>query len=434
MSDPVINGNLNSVILNSLYQSEKTDLKYRLTGNFPNLSKQLVQLTPNIGSSVTGSGQIITWNLPRYGTMTDLLVQSTVASAGGAASALTAGSTANTNYNQIVYLGLCLFSTLYLMSNNKIVCSNSDKSAQVDVRATSLAKSMGDKRRAMIFSTDGTTLASGWASGASVITYTPFYSSLLYDGSGNQEVGQYLDLNYVQPLQFQATTNTASEIGLPSGVTLGTVTSTLWLYYYNLYNEDLLKLRAMNFPQGGVYNVLSYDQYTETGTITSGNTASTAIKIFPQCVNCSAKTYIYIKDTQYNQMQAIGSVTVKMGGKVIYSASNNTVLNKENDEKLGGSLLTYDQFDSVALSASTQYGNNLVSMERVQPIVIDWGLMTDNSYNSGSVSLQNIPNFEIDVFTSGTATQYWEWVVVNKFFTLLQVNPADGNVSVSQTS
>jgi hypothetical protein len=91
------------------------------------------------------------------------------------------------------------------MSNNKIVVSNSNQSNVCDVRACTLAKSLGDKRRALIYGTDGTTLATSWASGATVVTYTPFYSSLLYDGSSTwQKVGNYLDLNYVQPLQLQA--------------------------------------------------------------------------------------------------------------------------------------------------------------------------------------------------------------------------------------
>jgi hypothetical protein len=76
------------------------------------------------------------------------------------------------------------------MSNNKIICSNSDDYLRVRNESNALNRGLCSKYRSRLFSTDGVTLATTW-SNAIVETFTPFYCSFF------ESPENYLDLSFV---------------------------------------------------------------------------------------------------------------------------------------------------------------------------------------------------------------------------------------------
>jgi hypothetical protein len=84
-------------------------------------------------------------------------------------------------------------------------------------------------------------------------------------------------------------------MGLAAVIT--SATTYLYMWYYNLQADELAKLRALNFPESGLYVALGYDQYMETGQCTNN---ATTINIYPQCQYASFCTHIFLKDRTYN--------------------------------------------------------------------------------------------------------------------------------------
>jgi hypothetical protein len=111
-------------------------------------------------------------------------------------------------------------------------------------------------------------------------------------------------------------------------------------------------------------------------------------------------------------------------------------MNKEADYYGGGGLLNYDQFNTHIISGSVGGSNTLdnaplTGFNNIRPVTIYWGLEPNRrDYNSGAVSLHNVTNFQIQLTCASVGTNT-DWYVVNEYWTFVNVNSADGNISTS---
>lgn len=421
--DVIISANLESQTLTSLQRAQVTSFEYDLPKNYPNLSKQKVQVNPAGALTVTGSpgidGQVQTFTLPQYGLMTDILFQASLTTTGNN-NINVVGSAARTNPNQG---GASLFSSVWLMSNNKVICTNTDGYLRVRNTTGTIHNQLSQSKVTQYFSTDLTTPATVWSNNI-VVTYVPFYCSFF------ERIENALDLAFVNQLQIQVTYNTYTAMGLVSPITAAT--TTLWMSYYNLELPKLAELRSLNFPASASYIALGYDVYQETGQLTDSLTSTT---IYPQCQNCAFASHIFLKNRTTNQLLNITQLTVSMGGRVLFQSIPVMVLNREADKYGGSGVIQIDNWSSqqidTATTATTLNVKPIIDLTPIRPVTIWWGLDNNRTFNSGAVSLHNISNLSFALSCASTSTT--DWYVVTEYWTLVSINPADGNISVSQS-
>lgn len=411
MSDIIIDANKESVILTSLAKSLRSDLSYKITKNYPNVSKQLIEVQANpTGSISTPAGKEILFTLPRYGIMSNFVLESKLVTAGSNTSTIVSG----TDGTLCPDIGLNIFEAIELRSHNRIICSNSDAYLRVRANSSKLNQGLNVKHKAKAFSTDGVTLASVWVD-TTIHTYTPFYCSF------TEDVRNYLDLNFIEQLQVRCVYNSAARMGLNDA--LSAATTTLWMSYYNLESDHLKELRTRNFSPEKPLVMLSYDTYVETGALASATSTTIDLK----CNNAVFATHIFFRNNAAGGEAlplVIKEVTVKLGGKTLYDTVPAHVMNWENDMHGGGGLLALE-----GVAASTY--NKVTVPTLPGPISIYWGLEpNERTFNSGAVSLHNINNPQV-ILTHPTASTSYDYYIVHEFWTLTSVNSADGRIEVS---
>jgi hypothetical protein len=430
MSDIILQGNLESPLLSSLLRNTVTDLSYVVHKNYPNISRQKVLLNPNPAGALTQadlSNAIQTFTLPSWGILTDLIVVSQITCAGNNNPVIVGDSNRTTGSQG----GRGLYSNISLLSNNRTICSTTDGLYRVRAETSSFAVGMRLKYMSKYFSTgDGTTLVSTWSSGA-VVTYTPFYSSFF------ESIQCYLDLAFVQQLQLQLTYNSYTRMGLVYPIT--SATTTLAMFYYNLQTDALARLRSQNFNPSDSYIALGWNTYQETGQVTTNVNVATGTTIYPQVQYPVYVSHVYLKDRTYDVNVPISQITVTMGGKVIYSNFAPVPMTSDQDIFGGSGLLNPDQVLSANATGSLVAAGAVeplvyLSTTHSRPISIYWGLEPNQrTFNSGAVSLHNIPNFSINV-TSAVSSTNVDWYLVHEYYTMVSINSADGAVTVSYSS
>jgi len=409
--DIVIEANKESVILTSLNKSMRTDLSYKITKNYPNVSKQVIEVSASpAGSISTPAGKEILFTLPRYGLMTGFVFENQLTTAGSNTSLIVSGTDGTVCPN----VGLNIFETIELRSHNRVICSNGDAYLRVRSNACKLNEGLNIKHKSKAFSTDGVSLASAWVD-TQIYTYTPFFCSFFEDQRN------YLDLNFLEQLQVRCVYNSTARMGLNDALTAAT--TTLWMSYYNMQSDHLAELRARNFSPEKQLVMLGYDTYVETGTLAA--TTSTTIDL--KCNNAVFATHIFVRNNAAGGEAlpfSIKDVTVKLGGKTIYDAVPAHVMNWENQMKGGGGLLALE-----GVAASTY--DKITIPTQPPPISIYWGLdSNERKYNSGAIAFHNVNNPQI-ILTHATASTAYDYYVVHEFWQLVSINPADGRLDVS---
>ena len=421
-------------MLASLAQSMKTDLSYKITKNIPNISTQLVQVTASPSSVLTPpENKELFFSLPRYGIMQDILLQSTLTSV-SAATALTltitgltatGGQASTIGSYQTTPGGLSLFNAMELRSHNRIICTNDDNYLRVRTDCEKFGRGEGVRYRSRFFSTDGVTLATTWGTGASVVTYTPFYCSF------TESEKSYLDLNFVEQLQFHTVFNSDTNMGLTSGYgttgSLSSATTYLWMYYYNMQQDYLSELRARNFGPERPYVSLSYDKYTELNAITPSTTTTT---LTLKNNNATFATHFFLKDATYNWLYPIQSYSFQVNGRTIYNSVPVPIGSWISDRFGGAGIMMFDQ--NTTNDGNTYADRPFVGLNYVRPISLFWGLDAgDRTYNSGALAYHNVNNPQLVLNYASSSAANTTAVVVHEFWQLVSINSADGVVSVA---
>lgn len=409
--DTIIQANEQSPLLTALGRSKQDSLAYKITHNYPNLSKNIVKIsgTPSSVSGADISGKSITFQIPRFGLLTGLTLESTITSSGDNSAWI--GGDANRIHGP---QGSSVFSKVELMSNNRVVTSQTDSVCRVRAEGSNRGKYLNQ-----VFSTDRVTTATTFLSAGQVTVFTPFYSSF-FESDLN-----YLDLRFCTPLQLSCTVNGFADMGL--AVPLTNCETYLYVSYVNLGEDDFNKLENANFNPANPYTALSYSNFDETFPIVDN---ATTITVNPSCQYAVYATHVFIKRTGFNVVNPITSLTVSMGGRSVYYQLPPQVFTDEDSEN----FLDFDGIyaKSVLPTWVPSQQMVMVSGRRNKIISIYWGLHTDRTYNSGSVSLHNIPNFQITANMAGVTGSQLK--VISEYWQFVSINSAGGSISVMASS
>lgn len=410
--DVIIEASKESVLLSSLSKSLVSDLSYRIPKNYPLLSVQLLSITGNpSGAITTPAGKEVLFNLPKYGMLQGLEIETALVSSGTNGTMITGGSSGQ----HCPDVGLNVFSLLELRSNNRVIASNSDAYLKVRTYADKFGPGVGTIYRAKAFSaTDKTTLATVFTTADTVVTYTPFRCAFFEDPRN------FLDLNFCEPLQLRCVYNSTNNMGLTAALT--SAQSTLWMKYYNMEAQAQADLRARNFSPQRPLTMLTYDTYVETGTLADDATSTT---INLKCNNTVFATHIFLKKNDGSAAAPLlcKDVTVKLGGKTHFNVVPTHVMNVEKDHYGGAGV--------VELYGNSTTGYPTLTTRVIHPITIYWGLEpNERRYNSGAVALNNLNNPQVIISHADPGTTH-DYYVVHEYWTLTSINPADGRIDVS---
>ena len=167
-------------------------------------------------------------------------------------------------------------------------------------------------------------------------------------------------------------------------------------------------------------NMLTYDTYTETGTLATGTT-STTIKL--NVNNAVFASHIFLRNNTTSgaaAQVAISQYTVNMGGRKLFDSVPTNVGQLEGDKfSTGISLATGS---SVSLQVAS-----------VKPISIYWGLAAgERTWNSGAVSFNNVNSPQV-VISHADPTTVTDYFVIHEFFCISTINPSDGTIVQSSS-
>lgn len=390
--DIVIAANKESPLLQSLESNLKSDLSYKITKNYPNLSRNVLKVSPNIQNSGAPASKELIFNLPRFGILEYLVLESTI--------------DCSTNLASVVDnldAGDRVFSLIELRSHNRVITSNDD--AYIKCR-----KDMAtvDKNHYYSYIMNSATSFSS----ASITVYTPVFFPFF------ESIYNNLDLTFVEQLQLRCIVNTAAGFG----GTLTAGTFYLWMGYWNLEGEAHSTLKAQNFKPERPLTMLGYDVYTERYNITTGTT-STTCNI--NCNNCVFNTHIYAVDDTDSTVYPLTTLTLKLSGRTTLDTvpQKLAIWDKAHQEGAGGDFLVQGGITTLGGNA---YWKSALTF---RPITINWGMDSGNrTFNSGAVSLANVNNPQLVLGHADPSATDKDVVVCHEYWTLLSINSSDGRI------
>jgi hypothetical protein len=406
--DVAIEANKNSPLLTSLGRQLRTDISYKFFKNYPNVSLQKTAVSANKDFTSSPHGQEFYFKLPKNMLCTNMLIQSTIKTAGD-----NGGSGTNASYQQTV--GLDLFENIELRSNNKVLCSNSDVYLRCRVDNSDFSKGNAMLRRALMFSTDKCTPTVAW-SAVSIVTYTPVLFSFF------EHPSMSIDLSLWEQLQVRCVVNSAARFG--TAQPLSELTSVLWLYGYNMQTDHLEEIRTRNFGGNSTMQMLIYDQYVETATMGSTATLTT---VNLACKNPVFATHLLACRSDAGGLKMpfnITSYTVRFAGKSVLDSVIGIVGDYDSDLKGGYGNTRIDRSAGATNGALREYPS--------KSHCIWWGMEhNERKYNTGSLSLNNVNAGQILLTTAAPSNTTTDYFIVHEYWSLLSINQSNGVAEIN---
>ena len=299
--DVVTSANSESALLTSLERNLVADpYSYRLSQNFPNQSKSIVTVQPQVAPApTTDHGAEMHFRLPRYGLISKAVL---VCDSVWAGSAVVAAPRLGERY----------FSNIEMRSHNKVICSQSPESC------TSRIDNLNQEANNAYTSVTQPSVAISTLTGASQ-TYTPLFFPFF------EKTSQFLDLSFTESLEVVATVNSDTKMGITAG-TLASATYTLLVWYVNLSNEAEQAYISKNFPASQPFTMLSYDQYSEVPVTPNPNltAGSKTVNVDMKCNNAVFATHFIVKLDSDQTNVTIDSFEITATGRTLVSADPRT--------------------------------------------------------------------------------------------------------------
>lgn len=391
MTDIVLDSVKQSPLYQSLQSNLKSDLSYRITKNLPAISRQKLKISANITPSGVHSSEWV-FNLPRFGILESLVLESTITTASNLASLI-----------DNLDAGDRVFGLIELRSHNRVITSNDD--AYIKCRKNSAS---ADKNHYYSYIMNSATTFSS----DSITVYTPVFFPFF------ESIYNNLDLTFVEQLQLRCVVNTAGGFG----GTLTAISTSLWMNYWNLDSESHASLKAQNFKPDKPLTMLGYDVYTERYNITNG-TISTTCNL--NVNNCVFESYIYGVDDADSSLYALTTTTLKLSGRTIYDAIPHKLAIWDKAHQEGGAADFLVQAGITTLGGNAYWKNALT----FQPKCICWGMDTGNrTYNSGAISFANVNSPQLVMAHADPSATDKDIIVSHSYWKLLSINPSDGRV------
>lgn len=412
MSQPALNANKSSALLNSLQQQKTNDFfSYDLESNSVNqvncnIIKLAARNDPAPGSALSSD---ISFKLPRNGLMMDACFVVTARPA-----ATQAGSRANN-------VGSRLFREVSLKAQSKTIHSYSDSYVQSRLLADTSEKTLSAIQ-----------LAKGdidlTQAGAATKFVLPFYSTFL-DASY-----AFLDLSFVEDMSIDIKVNDAAGMGITTTFDMFEV--VMYIRYINMDAETHAAYIANNFPTGRQLNMLITDVYEETRVpITSGSAVT--IDVPMKCPYVVKRTFIHLSDATSlgpSKAEKINSISCRFSGNLAFDTIPVEVMRYLNIRDSPACLNTNVINADVATVATdipniVQVNDPYSSGGNVH--VINWGLNESTLVNSGAISFGNINNPQLTVNFVATGNTTTVVRVTHEILKLVAIDAQSGYITSS---
>ena len=387
--DVVLSANRESPLASTLQQQLQSDLSYRVSKNYSNLSTQVVKLSPNIAPSGNPHSKTLDFLLPRYGLLKNLVIESVLTTAGN--------NTASSNLD----LGERVFNFCELRSHNKSIAQNTAGYIKVRGKQEPVEIALGQSY---------ITNAPANFSANSITVYTPLYFSF------TDNIYNALDLTFCENISLHCEINTQAGMGLNAVLSAGVF--NCYMRYYNLDTPAHKKLIDMNFKPERPLTMLSYDVTEEVFALTDSTTSTT---VDLKTNNLCHSIHFFIRDTATAELNPITSYSFQASGRTI----------RDNiPEKLStyySALRGNSNATKITAVAKTDSVSGTIEHDMtVKCNSIYFGLDRSRDWNSGSISLQNINNAQLSVNYASASSD--ELVVIYEYWTLISINSSNGVV------
>lgn len=415
MGDVIISSNNESGLLQSLYKITQQDpFSYYQELNYPNMSKSIIQVSPQSIITAPFSNKNITFKLPRYGLLEAAYIRTTV-TVGAASSAANLDNTMP---------GTRIYNNIALRTNNQDIFTQYPSSC--------LARMLDvDPKKATIYGqlTHFNVTMAGTAVGT---VYTPIFFPCF------EAKHMYLDLSFVEQLELNCQVNntlstTTGSIGFITDEPTA-FTSTLFLVFRNLEYNALEAYQASNFGNGqSNLNMLVYDNYLENNLALS---ATTSFTLDLKCPNVAYATHYYILDSanagfdiSSGATADITSSTLKVSGRNIYENIPYEVL-KFDASRLGKHYMKTT--DSIGTNNNTTQPDGILNYSK-KHVSLYYGTDIDRLNQVGGISFGNTNGPQIVINLKENAVATGRLICHHEFWKILSISPSDGRILVSSS-
>ena len=406
--DVITHANQESGLLESLQAQQVSDLyTYRLTANAPNGSKNIVSVST---SDSLGLGNNISFNLPKFG----LLERAVLITDFTSDTQEITGNCAN-----YADAGSKMFSDITLRAHSLIICSANPQYNYIRTRQAPSEVAVTLSYLQTPIHATSSSVVSFTTGGQVMRVCTPLWLPFF------EKPTNYLDLDFCEQLQVNATINSLAQLGLTITPTFQSV--KLWCFFRILSNEARRAYQAKNFNPERPLNMLIYDQYSETAVCTASNSNSITLKV-PHAVFAS---HAYISPTTMlgTPSRNITALNYSMSGRTIFETVPQQVF-KYDQSFYGVSCISVSTSSTVvyATGLNAAGGSAPSTGVNVPPVSVFWGESSDRTWNSHAVAMSNVNNPIITVNGLMTATDTLN--VVHEYYKLVSISPDDGRLTV----
>ena len=398
MADVVNLSNSESPLKNVLSASGnvRNPFLYSVRTNTPSFSKSIT----SVAVSNPGTGKNHTVEIPRYGLLGQIVLKANVTQ-----NVVGAGTWASD-------FASWFFKKCELQTHNKVIEATSDLYHHIRIEE----QNYGAHQSAL-------SAGGGMADNVATDIYLKVPLTVF------ESTKTFLDTRFMEQLSLHVLTATPAECshdaaGAPPAITINSMTA--YLTYYNPEEEFYRSLQNENYnvEQGSLTMLLS-DRYNENNSKSSSvaNGASSSITQDIRCQNLVSKTHVMLRNdaniegangSKPNHFEAIDRIVVRGSGR--------DILDVQGDQL----MLLDGEFGRFTGAGSSKQGD---SASRIY--TINWGLDSDRTSDSGSVSWKNLTSPQVQVYFSNAsgASATFRCDVVHELWSLVEVNSADGRLS-----
>lgn len=414
-----------STLLTTLAQIKTQDLSYKIKPTYPLLTTKIYSLDPKQTVSGAPASKEAIWDLNKAWLCNNMRIKTSTTRAGSA-------SFSNPTTK---YYGLTMYETITLRTNNVTLVTLSD--SYIRARVDDLPENAKSHVLRYAMALVPTTEVVAGADVASTVTYTPIFSSWF------EAVNANLNLAFIEQFQVVARFNTTVNSG--SNEAYDTATPSLQVFNWTPNQTYMAGLKAMNFPQGGVSNMLIYDSMKETFNLSSFTAGVTSLDARLRCNYPVTNIYFAIVNKTAvadagiaTSLVPIDTVNFTIGGDSLFGngAVNVSLLDYVKEMGGGSSLVTTNASgtatDGTTISRSSQVlgGTGTYSGWKKISFCLD---PYDRTYCSGAMAMSGINNPILSLaYQTVTTAANFELQVVYEFWKIISIS-AQGVVSVAES-
>lgn len=396
MSSQGIQSNESSVLLTSYVKAGLNDYSYTDSVSDPLVVRQNYTVAPMQASSGVPAGQVIRFNIPRGGYLTNAEIKTTFT---------TAGTLTSLSYNA----GLSVFQSIEIQANSKTLVRMDAAAIKARAMTERAFKKEAILRRAIPL--DPTTELAAAAAPGTFVVYTPLFSSFFENLKSNA------DLGFDEQLQVVATFYSAYQsLGTGVGADFTGATNEL-VCYTNTYTSDYMNQLRAPYASGNV-NQLSYNYVYQPTSITGTPTEWTA----QLRTNSPVRRMFVAVITDAGLYKRINSAQFQYSGAVLIQDAKRNQINYDAEFR-GTSQNVLTATAGATVSALVRNDIGWVTFDFCNDPL-------DFSYVSGGLSFNNLSAPTITVKTETLASTD-TLVVVYEALTVLTIDQR-GVMNISQ--